>query len=120
MPFLNPSIPITGENPSVAAGIIARTPIIIDVDSFRAEEPTEGPQMLATPCKGYTLIFPDGKSPHTAYPFALHETLILPWNYMIRDGEMMLFSKAALDYQKVICDLVKDVSSWAAMSTWKE
>ena len=56
--------------------------------------------MLATPCKGYTLIFPDGKSPHTAYPFALHETLILPWNYMIRDGEMMLFSKSCTGLSK--------------------
>ena len=33
-----------------------------------------------------------GKSPQTTYPFVLHDTLILPWNYMIRNGEMALFS----------------------------
>ena len=29
-------------------------------------------------CKGYILQFSNGKSSHTSYPFALHNTLILP------------------------------------------
>ena len=72
--------------------MIAEIPQIIDVDSFGVEERLEGPKMLATACNGYILDFPDGKSPHTTYPFALHDTLILPWDYRIRNGEMVLFS----------------------------
>ena len=94
LPFPSPSIPITRKNPPIAAGIIAETPQVIDVDSLGIEERPEGPHMSVTACNGYILIFPDGKSPHTAYPFALHETLTLPWDYMVRNGEMVLFSKS--------------------------
>ena len=38
------------------------------------------------------MIFPDGKSPHTAYPFALHDTIILPWDYVLKNGVMKLFA----------------------------
>jgi hypothetical protein len=38
------------------------------------------------------MIFPDGKSPHTAYPFALHDTIILPWDYALKNGKMKLFA----------------------------
>jgi hypothetical protein len=50
--------------------------------------------MSVTVCKGYILIFPEGKLPHTAYPFALHETLTLSWDYMAQNGEMVLFPKS--------------------------
>ncbi|KAF8219043.1 hypothetical protein L208DRAFT_1089348, partial [Tricholoma matsutake] len=43
-------------------------------------------------CNGFTLSFPDGKSPHTAYPFALHDTLVLPWDYSLKNGVMKLFA----------------------------
>ena len=48
--------------------------------------------MLANCCKGYALTFSNGKSPHTSYPFALHDTLVLPWDYSLRNGVMTLFS----------------------------
>lgn len=44
-------------------------------------------------CIGYRLNFPPGLSPHTAYPFALHATQPIPWNYSIIDDEMRLYSK---------------------------
>ena len=92
--FLSPSIPITPKNPPVTAGIIVENPQIIDINSFGVEERPEGPQMSVTTCKGYILIFLDRKSPHTAYPFTLHEKLTLPWDYMVQNGEMVLFSKS--------------------------
>lgn len=62
---------------------------IIDVDSFdelvlHQAQTSES----AIPCSGYILMLPDGKSPHTAYPFALHDTLILPWDYELKNGVM--------------------------------
>jgi hypothetical protein len=51
---------------------------IIDVDSFEFEGILEHTEKQI--CKGYTLCIPNGKSPHTVYPFALHDTLVLPWD----------------------------------------
>jgi hypothetical protein len=87
---MNPSIFVTNNSSLATASIIADTPQVIDVDSPGVEERPEAPKTLVTACKGYILMFPDGKSPHTAYPFALHDTLILPWNYLIRNGEMSM------------------------------
>ncbi|KAF8173643.1 hypothetical protein BJ912DRAFT_931873 [Pholiota molesta] len=30
-------------------------------------------------CKGYKMVLPDGMSPYTSYPFALHDILSIPW-----------------------------------------
>ncbi|KDR76610.1 hypothetical protein GALMADRAFT_139524 [Galerina marginata CBS 339.88] len=35
----------------------------------------------ATPCIGIHLVFPPGKDHHTSYPFGLHSSRIIPWNY---------------------------------------
>lgn len=67
--------------------------IIIDVDAFEYEEILKRPTTSVAACEGYTIIFPDGKSPHTAYPFALHDTLILPWDYALKNGAMKLFAR---------------------------
>jgi len=40
------------------------------------------------------MIFLDGKSPHTTYPFALHDTIILPWDYALKNGMMKLFARS--------------------------
>jgi hypothetical protein len=48
--------------------------------------------------EGYTVTFPDGKSPHTAYPFALHNTLILPWDYTVKNGVMKSLHEAVVVY----------------------
>jgi hypothetical protein len=88
----NPSIPVVNTNP-LAAGMIPKTPQIIDVDFLEDEKSLQQLKTLATECNGHTLVFPDGKSPHTAYPFALHDTCILPWDYAIQNGKMSLFSK---------------------------
>jgi hypothetical protein len=67
---------------------------IIDVDAFKYEDPIKQPNKSVTACRGHTVIFPNGKSPHTAYPFALHETLVLPWDYIVKNGTMTLFARS--------------------------
>ena len=49
---------------------------IINVDAFKYEDPIQvkQPNKSVTTCRGHTVIFPNKKSPHTAYLFALHET----------------------------------------------
>jgi len=72
--FPNPSISVTNKSSSATASIIAETPQVIDVDSPGVEERPEAPKTLVTASKGYILIFPDGKSPQTTYPFALDDS----------------------------------------------
>uniref|UniRef100_A0A8H7XX72 Uncharacterized protein n=1 Tax=Psilocybe cubensis TaxID=181762 RepID=A0A8H7XX72_PSICU len=43
-------------------------------------------------CKGYPLPIPPGNSPHSTYPFSLHDTLSLPWNYEVKHNQMVLRS----------------------------
>ena len=64
---------------------------IINVDAFEYEDILKQPIMSVAACKGYAIIFPNGKSPHTTYPFALHDTIILPWDYALKNGMMKLF-----------------------------
>ena len=40
------------------------------------------------------MVFLDGKSPHTTYPFALHDTIILLWDYALKNGVMKLFARS--------------------------
>ena len=60
---------------------------------FEFEGSLEPMNALAILCKGYTLGFSNGKSPHTSYPFALHDTMVLPWDYALRNGVMSLFAR---------------------------
>ena len=34
-----------------------------------------------------------GQSPHTTYPFALHDAVVLPWDYALKNGVMKLFAR---------------------------
>jgi len=67
---------------------------VIDVESFEFEDILQEPKTSANICKGYALIFPDGRSPHDSYPFALHNHLELPWDYTVRNGRMTLFARS--------------------------
>jgi len=67
---------------------------IVDVDAFEYEEILKRPTTSVSACEGYAMIFPDGKSPHTTYPFALHDTIILPWDYALKNGMMKLFARS--------------------------
>ena len=67
---------------------------IIDIDSFESKNTLEQTNYPTPVCKGYTLSISGNKSPHTAYPFALHDTLILPWDYTVKNSVMTLFARS--------------------------
>lgn len=67
---------------------------IVDVDTFEYEDTVNKLNTSTPACEGFILQFPDGKSPHTTYPFALHNTLILPWDYSLKNGVMRLFAQS--------------------------
>lgn len=71
--------------------------MIINVNAFEYNSPDSANTWILKPptsvaCEGYTMIFPAGKSPHTTYPFGLHDTIILPWDYAVKNGMMKLFA----------------------------
>lgn len=65
---------------------------IIDVD-FNVENILKPTGVSASLCKGHILAYSHGKFPNSCYPFALHDTLILPWEYTVHNGMMSLFSR---------------------------
>lgn len=52
----------------------------------------EKDSVVLNKCAGYHLQFPAGLSPHSNYPFSLHDTQNLPWNYTVSNGVMTLYS----------------------------
>jgi hypothetical protein len=79
---------------------ILNTIEVIDVDDM-ADEPT--PKESSTQqaaCNGYVFDFPDGQNPHTAYPFTLHNSRSIPWDYSVRNGIMTLYSRSCDRYSQ--------------------
>jgi len=46
---------------------------IVDVDAAEYEDTIKQQDKSVVACQGYTVTLLDGTSPHTAYPFALHD-----------------------------------------------
>jgi hypothetical protein len=51
------------------------------------------PIKTTKPCLGIKVDFPPGKSPHSSYPFGIHNTLGDPWNYSVTGSTMVLHAK---------------------------
>ena len=66
------------------------------MDSF--EPPAKETNQQVSRCQGYTLCFPAGKSPCTAYPFGLHDAHALPWDFSIENGIMTLFARTCIGF----------------------
>jgi hypothetical protein len=64
---------------------------IINVDEI---EPTTNTRA----CQGYILQFPEGQTPHSGYPFGLHDVWTLPWDYSVRNGVMTLYARGCSGY----------------------
>lgn len=45
-------------------------------------------------CPGHVLTFPSGQTPHSAYPFLLHDQANLPWTYEYQNQTMVLRSSS--------------------------
>ena len=66
---------------------------IIDVDAFEYADIPKQPRTSVRACTGYQICL-NGKLPHTSYSFALHEAIILPWDYTLKNGTMTLFARS--------------------------
>jgi hypothetical protein len=77
--------------------------IVIDVDSETKETPGSDAVQVSSPshakCLGYVLQFPAGKTPYSAYPFALHDSRSLPWDFSIENGVMTLFARNCYEFK---------------------
>jgi hypothetical protein len=62
----------------------ARNPIFIDAITIENQSKTSERN-----CQGYMLTFPVGMTPHSSYPYAMHDQP-LPWDYEVRAGKMTL------------------------------
>jgi hypothetical protein len=47
---------------------------------------------IQTSCPGYEFVFPEGQSPYTSYPFAIHTVRTLPWMVLLDGWTMILMS----------------------------
>jgi len=57
------------------------------------------PKPPIQPCDGIVIAPPPGKSVHTLYPFALHESLGDPWDYSVSAGKFVLRSRACRPFR---------------------
>jgi len=47
-------------------------------------------------CPGIKVDIPLGKSAHSSYPYALHKQYGDPWNYLVTDGQLVLYSRQCM------------------------
>lgn len=67
---------------------------------------------LSSPCKGIVLEFPEGQTPHTSYPFAIHDAHQLAWGFTLDLGKFYLRSNQCLHESTdgaPICRFCKDL-----------
>ncbi|KAF6746419.1 hypothetical protein DFP72DRAFT_1076427 [Ephemerocybe angulata] len=90
---------------NIPAGNVPNNTEVIDVPSDTEHEIPGPQQTVRTPpspprseahprCSGHKLETPPGVSPYAIYPFKLHDEKDLPWNVMLHNGTMILFSKS--------------------------
>ncbi|TFK71092.1 hypothetical protein BDN72DRAFT_856481 [Pluteus cervinus] len=76
-------------------------------------------------CAGYHLDFPEGKSPYSAYPSALHDVIFIPWSYKINGGIMTLHAggcpdKSFLSGDQDSCSLCRQLPRNAVLQGIKD
>ncbi len=64
----------------------------IDVDAFEYEDIVREKAPSIETCKGYALVFPGSKTSFSDYPFALHGTLLIPWELKTQKGMLTIVS----------------------------
>ncbi|KAF9065912.1 hypothetical protein BDP27DRAFT_1228389, partial [Rhodocollybia butyracea] len=52
------------------------------------------------PCPGISTKLLKGQSPHSTYPFTLHDQFGDPWDYSVRRGILALFSPSCCDLKQ--------------------
>ncbi|KAF4596881.1 hypothetical protein EYR40_007427 [Pleurotus pulmonarius] len=102
---INSSIRTGSSNGTVDLDVIAQQAVVDHVDvidlsnedaevtvanagATKAHATADGSQAML--CTGVSVSIPTGRSAHTSYPFALHATLAITWNYSVVDGRLIL------------------------------
>ncbi|RDB27516.1 hypothetical protein Hypma_003767 [Hypsizygus marmoreus] len=79
------------EQPHIEVTETINIPTTIDVDALPDDVVVSSRQRST--CTGYHLPIPDGQSPHSTYPFALHDSVNPPWDYSVVNGVMSLVAR---------------------------
>jgi len=70
----------------------------IDVDALDEQSLALRPNSVNTQqCCGIMITFPAGTSPHSSYPYGIHDELWDPWDYTVTGGVMALHAKRCSD-----------------------
>lgn len=86
-------------SPTAATSPLQNEDEIVEINSFEFEDTLQKSDQLrmatsSSRCHGYAVILPNGHSPYVSYPFALHDTLSLPWVPQITpDGSLKLVAQ---------------------------
>jgi hypothetical protein len=93
----------TGEDLHDATSIQIRPPSPIDIDNI-PDFPTPRQVMAKSSqtsrqCDGIAIDLPPTISPHSSYPFGLHDEMGDPWDYSIMQGKLVLRARSC---QKIL------------------
>jgi hypothetical protein len=87
----------TGDTQPCEGVVQTRPPSPIDVDCLPDYPPQPEvvplkpvPKVDTQPCEGIVVNLPPGISPHSAYPFGLHDEMGDPWDYSVKQGMLVL------------------------------
>jgi hypothetical protein len=112
-PCANPSTPTapsTDFNPATL-GIDPSMPIDVDAmaDSTVVARPNQVIK-LQHRCSGYIFNLPAGQSPLSTYPFALHDSMNLPWDYAVTNGMLTLHAHACEGaVEGMVCNICQNL-----------
>lgn len=69
--------------------------MLIDISGATQKScPACMPAIPRAPCNGIVLTFPPGQNEHVSYPFTLHRTHALPWNYQSINNKFFLQARS--------------------------
>lgn len=137
--YLPPSIPLEAETAAVAYahraaenaaqlyGGTGPSPGLPDGCPTRDDGPqptaapssTDGPAAQFHDCTGVKITLPAGMNPFTAYPFALHTHIHLPWDVHLVRGELVLQAhscRKVIKKERAECEHCTRLMSNAALS----
>ena len=83
----------TSQQPIDVDSLPDNPPPTCNLEKSTAQELIYKKALQLGPCHGIIIATPPGKSIHTLYPFALHESLSDTWDYSVNAGNFVLRSR---------------------------
>lgn len=95
----------------------AKSIVILDNTDYELGRPANKTAVSAKSVDalyGYCLPILPGRSPHSSYPFGLHDAQAFPWDYAIHNGSMFLISRwcegRVRDMRHISCRQCRDLA----------